>query len=99
MWDQVGQALSHSMTGMLSRLAGLLPGIAALIVALFISALVAWVVAAIVRRSLASVDFDKRVAQWGFPTLAEWSPAKSPTLLAARAMAWTIMLIGCLIGI
>jgi hypothetical protein len=99
MWDQVGQALSHSMTGMLSRLAGLLPGIAALIVALFISALTAWVVAAILRRSLAGVDFDRRVSQWGFPGLAEWAPAKSPTLLVTRVIAWTIMLIGCLIGI
>jgi hypothetical protein len=50
-------------------------------------------------RSLTSIDFDRRVAQWGFPALAEWSPAKSPTLLATRAIAWTAMLIGFLIGI
>ena len=99
MWDQVGQALSYSMTSMLSRLASLLPGIVALIVALLISALVAWLVAAILRRFLRSVDFDHRVVQWGFPALAQWSPSTSPTLLATRAIAWTIMLIGFLIGI
>jgi mechanosensitive ion channel-like protein len=99
MWDQVGQALSHSMTGMLSRLASLVPGIAALIVALFISALTAWVIAAILRRSLEGFDFDRRVAHWGFPTLQEWSPERSPTLLVTRVIAWTIILIGFLIGI
>ena len=99
MWDQVGDALSHSMTGMLSRLAALLPGIAALIVALLISILAAWVVAAILRRSLDRVDFDRRVAHWGFPGLADWSPARSPTLLVTRVIAWTIVLVGFLIGI
>ena len=84
MWDQVGQALSSSMTRMLSQLASLLPGIVALMAALLVSALIAWVLAAILRRSLRSVDFDHRVAQWGFPALAEWSPSTSPTLLATR---------------
>jgi hypothetical protein len=98
MWDQVRQALSHSMTKMLSQLASLLPGIVALIVALLVSALFAWVLAAAMRRSLASIEFDRRVAQWGFPGLTEWSPSKSPTLLAARIVGWTVMLIGFLIG-
>lgn len=99
MWDQIGQALSHSMTKMLSQLASLLPGIVALIVAVLVSALVAWVLGAILRRSLASIDFDRRVGQWGFSSLAEWSPSNSPTLLVTRAIAWTVMLIGFLIGI
>jgi Mechanosensitive ion channel, conserved TM helix len=99
MWDQVGQALSHSMTRMLSQVASLLPGIVALFAALLVSAVVAWILAAILRRSLSSVDFDRRVAQWGFPTLAEWSPSRSPTRLVTRTIAWTVMLIGFLIGI
>jgi hypothetical protein len=99
MWEQVGQALNHSMTRMLSQLASLLPGMAALVVALLVSALVAWVVSAIVRRSLIGIDFDRRVAQWGLPALAEWSPSNSPVRLVARALAWTVMLIGFLIGL
>jgi hypothetical protein len=99
MWEQIGQALSYSMTRMLSQLASLLPGIVALIVALLVSALVAWVLGAVLRRSLTSIDFDRLVAQWGFPALAKWSPSNSPTLLATRAIAWTVMLIGFLIGI
>jgi hypothetical protein len=99
MWDEVGQALSHSMTKMLSQLASLLPGIVALMTALLVSAVIAWAVAAILRRSLAGFDFDQRVAQWGFPALGEWSPSSSPTLLVTRAIAWIIVLIGFLIGI
>jgi hypothetical protein len=98
MWNQVGDALSQSMTRMLSQVASLLPGIAALIAALLVSALVAWLLAAVLRRSLASIDFDRRVAQWGFPALAEWSPSDSPLLLATRTIAWTVMLIGFLVG-
>ena len=99
MWEQVGQSLSGSMTRMLSHLASLLPGIIALIAAVLLSALVAWIFAAVLRRSLTGIGFDARVAQWGFPALAEWSPSESPTLLVTRVAAWTIILIGLLIGI
>ena len=99
MWDQVGQALSQSMNRMLTQMASLLPGVVALIAALLVSALAALVLTAVLRRSVTSIDFDRRVVEWGFPTLADWSPAKSPTLLATRTIGWTIMLIGFLIGI
>jgi hypothetical protein len=99
MWDQVGQALSNSMTRMLSQLASLLPGIVALATALLVSVAIAWVLAAILRRTLAGFGFDQRVAQWGFPALAEWSPSSSPTVLVTRAIAWTVILIGFLIGV
>ena len=99
MWDQVGQALRLSMTKMLSQLAGLLPGILALMTALILSALIAWAIAAILRRSLAGFDFDRRVAQWGFPAVAEWSPSSSPTILVTRAVAGIIIFLGFLVGI
>jgi hypothetical protein len=99
MWDEVGEALSQSMTKMLTQLASLLPGIIALLTALLVSAVIAWAVAAILRRSLNGFEFDRRVAQWGFPALEEWSPSSSPTRLATRAVSCTIILIGFLIGI
>ncbi len=99
MWDEVGQALRLSMTKMLSQLASLLPGILALMTALIVSALIAWGISVILRRSLAGFEFDRRVAQWGSPALAEWSPSSSPTLLVTRSIAGIIMLIGFLIGI
>jgi hypothetical protein len=99
MWEQIGQALNQSMVRVLSQLASLLPGTLALILALLVSAVVAGVLAAVLRRSLMSVEFDRRLPRWGFPTLAEWSPSKSPTLLVTRAIALIIMLIGFLVGV
>jgi hypothetical protein len=99
MWDQVGQALRLSMTKMLSQVASLLPGILALLTALILSALIAWLIAAILRRSLAGFDFDRRVAQWGFPAVAEWSPSSSPAVLVTRAVAGIIIFLGFLVGI
>jgi hypothetical protein len=99
MWEQIGQALNQSMVRVLTQLASLLPGILALILALLVSAVVAGVLAAVLRRSLMSVEFDRRLPRWGFPTLAEWSPSKSPTLLVTRAIALIIMLIGFLVGV
>src|SRR5580700_917838 len=99
MWDEVEQALSHSMTKMLSQLASLLPGIVALMTALVVSILIAWLLSVILRRSLAGVEFDRRVAQWGFPALVEWAPSSSPALLLTRAIAGIVVLIGFLIGV
>ena len=99
MWDQVREALSNSMTRMLSHAASLLPGILALITALLVAALIAWALSAVLRRSLIGIEFDRRVAQWGSPALTEWSPSSSPTRLVTRALACIIVLIGFLIGV
>ncbi len=99
MWDQVGNALNTSMVRVLSQFASLLPGILALVVALVLSAAVAWIIAAILRRFLASIEFDQRLHRWGFPSVAEWSPGNSPTLLITRLIALIVVIIGFLIGI
>lgn len=99
MWDQVGKALNASMVRVLSQFASLLPGVMALIVALLLSAVLAWVLAAILRRSLTGIDFDAHLPKWGFQSLAEWSPANSPTLLVSRTVAIVVMIVGFLIGI
>lgn len=99
MWLQTRQALNQSMTRFMTGLASLLPGLAALIVALLISIFCAWILAAVVRRLLAGVDFDERVARGSFASVQEWSPQKSPTLLVSRGVASLVVLLGFLIGI
>jgi hypothetical protein len=76
-----------------------LPGLAALIVALFLSIILAWILAIIARRLLASLHFDERLGQWGFASLAEWSPMNSPTRLVSRSLATLVIVTGFLIGI
>lgn len=99
MWDQVKQALVQSTTRFLTGLAGLLPGMVAVIVALLISVLFAFIAAIVVRRLLYGMRFDERLVRWGFSSLADWSPARSPTLLVSRTVACLVIVIGLLIGI
>lgn len=99
MWEQVQQALNQSMVRVITKVADLLPGIAALIVALILFSMLAWGLAAVLRRSLSGINFDQRVARWGFPNLVEMSPSSSPTLLVIRIVTWCVILIGFLVGI
>jgi hypothetical protein len=99
MWIQIQQALNKSTGRVITEIANLLPGIAALIVALLIAGLLAWIVAFLLRRSLRKIQFDERMTAWGFHGLAEWSPSSTPTLLITRSITWVILLIGFLVGI
>ena len=99
MWEQVKQALQQSTTHFLTRFASLLPGLAALIVALFLSAILAVILAVLARKLLTSLRFDQRLAQWGFASLADWSPMNSPTRLLSRSIGALVILVGFLIGI
>src|SRR5882724_11368802 len=99
MWDQVQQALNQSMVQLLSHVASLLPGIVALIVAFLLSVVLAGLLSVILRRFLVSIRFDERLILWGMSSMAEWSPANSPTLLVTRIVAGSIIIVGLLIGL
>lgn len=99
MWDQVKQALAESTARSLTRFANLLPGLGALIIALLISVALGCILAILARRLLISLQFEERLARWGFSSLAEWSPMKSPALLVSRAIAYLVIFVGFLIGI
>ena len=78
MWGEIKQALAQSTERFLTRFADLLPGTAALLVAVLISIVLGFFLAAIVRRVLTSMQFDQRLAQWGFRSSSEWPLLKSP---------------------
>lgn len=99
MWTEVQQALDDSTTQVMTGLARLLPGVIALIVAVTLSLLFAWLAGSLVRRALRGIAFDERLATWGWLDVPEWSPSRSPTLLAARLVSWAIIVVGVLIGI
>jgi hypothetical protein len=99
MREHVKQALDQSTTRFLTALTRLLPGLVALIVALLISVVLAWILAIVVRRLLVSVRFDERLVRWGFPSPAEWSPMKSPSILVSRFVAGLVIMTGLLIGV
>jgi Conserved TM helix len=99
MREQVKQALDQSTTRFITALTRLLPGLVVLIVALLISVILAWVLTIIVRRLLVSIRFDERLVGWGFPSTAEWSPMRSPSVLVSRFVAALVVLTGLLIGV
>jgi hypothetical protein len=99
MWEQVKQALAQSTARFLTEVASLLPGLAALILAVLLSLVLGWILAVVVRRLLASLRFDERMAGWGFASLAEGSPLSSPTLFVSRSILVLVILAGFLIGI
>jgi len=99
MWIQIQQALNKSTGRVITEIANLLPGIAALIVALLVAGILAWIVAFLLRRSLRRIHFDERMSTWGFRSVTEWSPSATPTILITRSVTWVILLIGFLIGI
>ena len=99
MWDQVERALNQSTTQVLSQLASILPGFAALLLAILVSTVIAWVLSFLLRRVMERFEFDDLLHRWGFAALREWSPSESPSLLLARIVFWSVVLLGGLIGI
>jgi len=99
MWDEVSQTLHQSTVRVLSQFAGLLPGMLALVLALLLAILVAWVITFALRRFLHGVHFDEQLKRWGFSGVAGWAPQESPTLLLTRAIAWSIVLLGFVLGL
>jgi hypothetical protein len=99
MWNHVEQALDQSMTRVLAQLVGLLPSLLALIVAVLLAALAGWFLGFILRLLLRRIRFDERLPGWGLSSVAELSPANSPSLLVSRIVLCLMVLVGFLVGI
>jgi hypothetical protein len=99
MWLQIRQALHESTSRVITKVADLLPGLAALIVALLVSIILAGIISFLLRRSFRRIHFDERLSTWGLQGLADWSPSQTPTILVTRTISWVIVLIGFLIGV
>jgi len=98
-WKQVNEALTEATRRVITGVANILPGMLALVLAVLGSCVVAAILKWLVERSLRGINFDARLEQWGLSALAEWSPAKSPTRLAGRVVAWATILLGLLVGL
>jgi hypothetical protein len=99
MWEQAKNALGQSMQRFLTQLASVLPGFVALIIAFLISILLAWIFGVMVRRLLARMRFDERLARWGLYSAGEGLFISSPTDLISRTIAMFVILMGLLIGV
>src|SRR6267154_5003068 len=98
MSSEVDEVLRQTVARITNALANFLPGLVALLVIMPLAIIIAFVLRVIVRRSLERIRFDSRMDQWGFSALAEFSPARSPSQLIARAVFLAILGVGTLIG-
>jgi hypothetical protein len=99
MWERFNDVLNRSADRIVTGLANLLPGLLALIVIVLLAMLAGWIVRGMLRRSLETVHFDRRLDQWGFSGLGDWSPRRSPTLLISQLVFWLVILFGILLGL
>ena len=97
MWQQVAQSLQDSMSRVITKIATLLPGIVAFVLVLVLFLAIAAGLAWATRRLLKALRFDTRFEQ--HPSLAEWSPAQSPSFFISRIVFWFFALMGVLVGI
>lgn len=97
--NEVNDVLRQTMARIADAVANFLPGLLALLVIIPLAITGAFILRAIVRRSLDRIRFDKRMDEWGFSAVAEFSPARSPALLIARVVFLAILGIGILIGV
>ena len=99
MWAQINKLVEQSSSRILSGIANFLPGVLALIVILLVTFILAFIIRVALGRFLRRVNFDEVVHHWGFPEVAEWSPQRSPSLMAIRIVNWCIILIGLLVAV
>lgn len=103
MGPQIESALRQSTHRVIAVLAAFLPGLVVFLMAIIVLTLVGWGLAALLRTILTRLRFDERVSSWRLPgaitTLGDWSPAHSPSALAARTLLWIFILVGIAVGI
>jgi hypothetical protein len=101
-WQHMSDALHQSLYRVSSLLISILPGLFAFIFAVAILAGVGVFLSWALRRILTAAKFDDRMARTQSSvqaSVADWSPAHSPTALAGRITFWGCVLLGLVIGI
>jgi len=99
MWGDVAQVFSDGVHRVALSVAGFLPGFLTMLLVLAFSVGIAFVVRWAIRRSLAGIDFDRRVHRWGLTPTGEWMPKDSPTSIVAHSVFWFVLLVGFLAGL
>jgi hypothetical protein len=99
MWQQVHKIINEASSRIATGIVNFLPGVVVLLVILAVSVLLAFVARYVILRALTSLDFDRHVRQAGLSAHTDWSVTRSPSLLIARTVQWTFLVLGLLIGL
>lgn len=99
MWTDVELAFRDGVHRVALAVAGFLPGVLTMLLVLGFALALAFLIRFALRRSLAGIEFDRRVHRWGLTTTGEWMPQNAPTEVAAHAGFWFVLLVGFLAGL
>jgi hypothetical protein len=99
MWQQIESALHESIGRVLTKVATLLPAVLALVLAVLIAGLFGALLAFGVRRLLGAFHFDENVQRRRTGGRMEWAFTQSPALALSRAVFWSCVLVGVVVGV
>jgi hypothetical protein len=99
MLTQVEDILAEAARRSVESVAAFLPGMLALMMILLTAVVIAVIARIVVLRTLRSVDFDQRASHWGMGAFGDWSHTKGLSAFVARAVQWTILILGLLTGL
>jgi hypothetical protein len=99
MWQHFQRIVDQAMTRITDNIANFLPGAVVLVVLLTAALLLALITRYILIRVLQGLDFDRHAKQFGLSMHVDWTLTTSPSLLIARVVQWTILLLGLLVGL
>lgn len=98
MWVQVDRILRQAMSQLADHAANFLPGVLVSLVLALATFVVALLARLLLVRGLRGLNVDRRADQLGLHALMEWQTTTSLSLTVARAVYWTILLLGLLVS-
>lgn len=99
MWTQVENILAEAAGRSVESVAAYMPGLLALMMILLAAIVVAVIARVVVLRGLRGIEFDRRASQWGMGAFGDWSHSRGLSAFIARAVQWTILILGLLTGL
>jgi hypothetical protein len=99
MWDQITEMMRSATLKMAQNIAELLPGIVGLLLIVAGAILIAVLLRGLVLRALRGLQFDQRAEHLGFGSTDDWGPMGGLSLIVARVVMWTVIVVGILTGL
>lgn len=98
MWEQTKRIFFESLERVLGAIARQLPALLAALLILLVALALAFALRGLVLRVCERIALDRRLREWGFVSAPAEGRA-SPSALAARLVAWTVLAFGVVAGL
>ena len=99
MWGQVERILRQATALITDYIANFLPGLLVSLMLMLGAFVIALLARILLLRALRGLDFDRRVEQLRLAALVGWPASTSPSQTLARAVYWTILILGLLVSL